>query len=77
MQKFWRKNGLVMQHHGLGIHSGKIWADSMNYQKYPKALWSLIEEHACLNFSDFHSTLLAIFYVVGLLRSACLLGTSE
>ena len=27
-------------------------------------LKSLIEEHACLNFSDFHSTLLAIFHVV-------------
>ena len=27
-------------------------------------LKSLIEEHARLNFSDFHSTLLAIFHVV-------------
>ena len=27
-------------------------------------LKSLIEEHACLNFSDFHSALLAIFHVI-------------
>ena len=32
---FCRKNGLVMQNHGLGIHRDKIWADNNNL-KYPK-----------------------------------------
>jgi hypothetical protein len=32
----------------------------VHFQKY----WLLIEEHARLDFSDFLSTLLAIFYVI-------------
>ena len=47
-------------------------------------LKSLIEEHARLDFSDFLSTLLAIFHVINkklhparLFRSALLSGTSD
>ena len=30
------QKGLVMQHDGIAMHSGKIWADSTYYRKYPK-----------------------------------------
>ena len=35
-----------------------------NSQQPSPTLKCLIEEHACLNFSDFHSTLLSIFHAV-------------
>ena len=42
--------------------------------RFQGTLKSLIEEHACLDFSDFLSTLLAIFYVVNeKFPPACLL----
>ena len=49
---FCRKNGLVMQNQGLGIHSDKIWADSStkNTLKYriPKILYNLLGQSAQL-----------------------------
>ena len=32
----------LMQIHGLGVHSDKIWADSMYYQKYPRIPQNLV-----------------------------------
>ena len=44
---FCRKNGLVMQNYGLGIHSDKIWAYSMYNQKIPlkttKLIWPICQ----------------------------------